>query len=223
MAKIDINFKEGKDFKPRVKHKMVWMFYVGCSFFICLGFVMLYLVGEDGLAAIISMDALMLIMIITIWYQASGRTIRYHINPKGLYLKRSWIKKLFAFDEIEEVRKIGRKEVELLAREYDNQRVSGVNSENLIDAMGGQAGFSYFIMFSSVQFVGVEARGAEGVGLNQKIISSKIKTNGNFVLVTFKNGNKRIISPEDIGAFLSTYEEAKTNKRILFSSEVFLK
>lgn len=196
----NIDFSLGKDFKPKVKHKVVWMFYAAFGFFFAVGCFMLYFVGDDALAAVISMWALIFLMTFLIWLQTSGKTIRYHIQPHGLYIKRSWLKRFYRFEDIAAIALLNEQETEAIAENKSDKAAEAINDADLLAAFQGQMEFGKLIQFSSVQFVGSQTHSGN------KITSNSIHTSGNFILLSLKDGNNHLITPEQMEAFIEEIE-----------------
>ena len=211
MAKPDIDFSKGRDFKPKVNHKLVWMFYTGAGIFIIVPLVLYIYLGPEMLPALLAMSGLPLLIIFLVWLQTSGIMIRYHVHPQGIYLKRSWFTRYYPREDIAFLKQIPDTRAMELANEINDRRVEGYNRIDPAMTISSHMDMGQLIAFSSVQFVGSDVSGTErGVG-GPVIHKSDVKTKGDFLVLGTKNGEVRLFTPKDMDGFVRQFEEFRSN------------
>jgi hypothetical protein len=212
MGKPNIDFSLGKDFKPKVNHKIVRIFYFAALFFIAVAVAMFIHLGPESWPGILAMTSFMLLIIFLVWLQTSGITIRYHLNPEGIYLKRSWYRRYYPLDKILKVEKLNENQAMDLVGGINNERVEAHNDINFAGELSSRMSMGDMIAFSSIQFVGSDfSSGDRGVG-GAVIHKSKMKTKGDFLLLTTVDGEQRLFTPEKMDEFLKVFEVIKAKQ-----------
>ena len=189
-----------KYFKVRKCFKNTIKLYLGFSFFIVFGLVFVTVAILPGVAVLVFGFSVMSILLL----QNLKPGWAYYINQDGIRIKRTIKSRFFPREDIKALQILDNRAASRLLKSYQAKEVESVENSDVIGGFSSQIRLGKLIRYCSVPVVFTQ----EQKGNPLKISVDGVKTTGGFVLITFKDRSKHLLSPIDPESFTEAFEKS---------------
>lgn len=182
-------------FRPRKNFKTILLPLIILPIFVIVGLVLLVSMPGAGVFMIAFFGLLWIVM----FAQGAGWWSVYRIRSDGLFVQRWWQRRLYRFEEIEEVNNLSADQVRDRLQPYLEKEAEGVRNVDFGTAMSGRWKQSDYTRFCTVPITFTQT--TKGSPIN--IVDIGSKTRGEFIEIQVSNGKRYLLSPLDNQGFAS--------------------
>jgi hypothetical protein len=147
------------------------------------------------------MMGMSLVCILILLFQTLAPGCYYSIDERGIFAKRWYLKKLFRFEDIRQIKIISSEQVCSEAEKIHSKEVKYMKTTGFKNAYSSRKKLAEFIQFCTVNIVLRET--SQGHHLSNT--NYRGRPHGQFVVITLKDGSSRLLTPKDPKNFLVTY------------------